>query len=263
MSLLDFVLSVLRAFGFEDFQAKLSTRPPEKSVGEDELWDEATEGLRAALDRSGLGYITDEGGGVLRPEDRRRRQGRDRSGVAAVDHPARLQPARTLRSRVHRQRRRAQATGDDPSGADGFGRALLRRADRALCRCLPGMAGTDPGAVLPVAEVHADPRTMSPLACARRASGSMSSARSNNSASESGTARSRSCRTSSWSATTTSRTTRSASTSASRHARARRHRRRLHRPSGRRRREQGLSRGASLGGVAQCLRPGGRRPWWR
>ena len=62
MSLLDFVLSVLRAFGFEDFQAKLSTRPPEKSVGEDELWDEATEGLRAALDRSGLDYITDEGG---------------------------------------------------------------------------------------------------------------------------------------------------------------------------------------------------------
>ena len=65
MSLLDFVLSVLRAFGFEDFQAKLSTRPPEKSVGEDELWDEATEGLRAALDRSGLGYITDEGGGAF------------------------------------------------------------------------------------------------------------------------------------------------------------------------------------------------------
>jgi threonyl-tRNA synthetase len=65
MSLLDFVLSVLRAFGFEDFQAKLSTRPPEKSVGEDELWDEATEGLRAALDRSGLHYITDKGGGAF------------------------------------------------------------------------------------------------------------------------------------------------------------------------------------------------------
>ena len=145
MSLLDFVLSVLRAFGFEDFQAKLSTRPPEKSVGEDELWDEATEGLRAALDRSGLDYITDEGGGVLRPEDRRRRQGRHRPGVAAVDHPARLQPARTFRSRVRRQRWRAQATRDDPSGADGFGRALLRRADRALRGRLPGMAGTDPG----------------------------------------------------------------------------------------------------------------------
>ena len=40
-SLLDFVLSVLRAFGFDEFQAKLSTRPLEKSVGDDELWDQA------------------------------------------------------------------------------------------------------------------------------------------------------------------------------------------------------------------------------
>ncbi len=64
-SLLDFVLSVLRAFGFDDFQAKLSTRPDEKSVGEEELWDSATEGLRAALDSSGLDYVVDEGGGAF------------------------------------------------------------------------------------------------------------------------------------------------------------------------------------------------------
>ena len=64
-SLLDFVLSVLRAFGFDDFQAKLSTRPLEKSVGEDALWDQATEGLRAALDTQGLDYIIDEGGGAF------------------------------------------------------------------------------------------------------------------------------------------------------------------------------------------------------
>ncbi|MFQ5558285.1 MAG: threonine--tRNA ligase, partial [Acidimicrobiales bacterium] len=64
-SLLDFVLSVLRAFGFEDFQAKLSTRPDEKSVGEDALWEEATAGLRTALDASGLDYVVDEGGGAF------------------------------------------------------------------------------------------------------------------------------------------------------------------------------------------------------
>jgi threonyl-tRNA synthetase len=64
-SLLDFVLSVLRAFGFEDFQARLSTRPPEKAVGDDELWDHATAGLRAALDSSGLDYVVDEGGGAF------------------------------------------------------------------------------------------------------------------------------------------------------------------------------------------------------
>lgn len=64
-SLLDFVLSVLRAFGFEDFQAKLSTRPPEKSVGDDEIWDLATDGLRQALEAAELDYVVDEGGGAF------------------------------------------------------------------------------------------------------------------------------------------------------------------------------------------------------
>ena len=63
--LLDFVLSVLRAFGFIDFQAKLSTKPEEKAVGDDEIWESATEGLRAALDAHGLDYIVDEGGGAF------------------------------------------------------------------------------------------------------------------------------------------------------------------------------------------------------
>ena len=64
-SLLDFVLSVLGAFGFEDFQAKLSTRPERKAVGPVEMWDLATEGLRAALESAGLDYVTDPGGGAF------------------------------------------------------------------------------------------------------------------------------------------------------------------------------------------------------
>ncbi|MDH3752259.1 MAG: threonine--tRNA ligase [Acidimicrobiia bacterium] len=64
-SLLAFVLDVLRAFGFDDFQARLSTRPPEKSVGNDDLWDEATDGLRAALEAAALDYELDEGGGAF------------------------------------------------------------------------------------------------------------------------------------------------------------------------------------------------------
>ena len=64
-NLLDFVLDVIRAFGFTDFQAKLSTKPPEKSVGSDEIWEHATESLRAALDSSGLAYTVDEGGGAF------------------------------------------------------------------------------------------------------------------------------------------------------------------------------------------------------
>ena len=64
-SLLDFVLSVLRAFGFDDFQAKLSTKPPRKAVGADDMWELATEGLRAALESAGLDYVTDPGGGAF------------------------------------------------------------------------------------------------------------------------------------------------------------------------------------------------------
>jgi threonyl-tRNA synthetase len=60
-SLLDFVLSVLRAFGFEEFTANLSTKDPEKYIGEDSLWDTATEALRAGLDKHGLSFKVKEG----------------------------------------------------------------------------------------------------------------------------------------------------------------------------------------------------------
>lgn len=65
VSLLGFVLSVLRAFGFDEFTASLSTRPPEKSVGSDEDWGLATDALRNALEREGLAYDIDEGGGAF------------------------------------------------------------------------------------------------------------------------------------------------------------------------------------------------------
>ncbi len=60
-SLLDFVLSVLRAFGFDDFTFNLSTKDPDKYIGDDEIWDEATEALREALDSHGLEYAVKEG----------------------------------------------------------------------------------------------------------------------------------------------------------------------------------------------------------
>ena len=60
-SLLDFVISVLRAFGFEDFTFNLSTKDPKKYVGPDDLWEESTEALRTALDRHGLSYAEKQG----------------------------------------------------------------------------------------------------------------------------------------------------------------------------------------------------------
>ena len=55
------MLSVLRAFGFDDFTFNLSTKDPNKYVGTDEIWDEATEALRQALDTHGLEYAVKEG----------------------------------------------------------------------------------------------------------------------------------------------------------------------------------------------------------
>jgi threonyl-tRNA synthetase len=60
-SLLDFVMSVLRRFGFEDFEFNLSTRDPNKSVGSDDIWEKATAALREGLDRHGVVYKIKEG----------------------------------------------------------------------------------------------------------------------------------------------------------------------------------------------------------
>jgi len=63
-SLLDFVLMVLRDFGFDTFEADLSTKP-EKYVGRDDLWERATDALRAALGNAGLTYEVAEGEGAF------------------------------------------------------------------------------------------------------------------------------------------------------------------------------------------------------
>src|SRR5713226_1848789 len=59
-SLLGFVLRVLRDFGFDTFEAKLSTRDPDKSVGPDEGWELATDALRQALEAEGIAYEVNE-----------------------------------------------------------------------------------------------------------------------------------------------------------------------------------------------------------
>ncbi len=64
MGVLDFTFATLGAYGFSDYDLFLSTRP-EKAVGREEDWDHATEALRRALDRHGLEYELDEGGGAF------------------------------------------------------------------------------------------------------------------------------------------------------------------------------------------------------
>jgi len=64
-SLLTFVLNLLRDYGLEDFYLELSTRNPEKSVGEDGDWAEATEALRKAALAQNLELVLDEGGAAF------------------------------------------------------------------------------------------------------------------------------------------------------------------------------------------------------
>ena len=64
-SLLTFVLNLLRDYGLQDFYLELSTRNPEKSVGEDSDWNEATEALRKAALAQGLELVLDEGGAAF------------------------------------------------------------------------------------------------------------------------------------------------------------------------------------------------------
>ena len=64
-SLLTFVLNLLRDYGLNDFYLELSTRNPEKSVGEDSDWAEATEALRKAATAQNLELVLDEGGAAF------------------------------------------------------------------------------------------------------------------------------------------------------------------------------------------------------
>ena len=64
-SLLTFVLNLLRDYGLEDFYLELSTRNPEKSVGEDSEWEEATEALRQAATKQNLDLVMDPGGAAF------------------------------------------------------------------------------------------------------------------------------------------------------------------------------------------------------
>ena len=64
-ALLTFVLDLLRDYGLSDFYLELSTRNPDKSVGSDEVWAEATEVLREAAEKQSLELVLDEGGAAF------------------------------------------------------------------------------------------------------------------------------------------------------------------------------------------------------
>ncbi|MGB8404536.1 MAG: threonine--tRNA ligase [Mycobacterium sp.] len=64
-TLLQFVLDLLSDYGLDDYYLELSTKDPDKYVGSDEMWDEATETLREVAVASGLELVPDPGGAAF------------------------------------------------------------------------------------------------------------------------------------------------------------------------------------------------------
>ena len=64
-SLLQFVLDLLADYGLDDYYLELSTKDPDKYVGSDDMWDEATTTLREVAESSGLDLVPDPGGAAF------------------------------------------------------------------------------------------------------------------------------------------------------------------------------------------------------
>ena len=64
LQVLDLTEKILSSFDFCNYEINLSTRP-EKSIGDDAVWELATNGLIEALDRKGWSYKIDAGGGAF------------------------------------------------------------------------------------------------------------------------------------------------------------------------------------------------------
>ncbi|MDH5464768.1 MAG: threonine--tRNA ligase, partial [Thiovulaceae bacterium] len=63
IEVVDFVDRIMRSFDFE-YKMMVSTKP-EKAVGDDKVWDIATNALKTAMDKNNLPYSIDEGGGAF------------------------------------------------------------------------------------------------------------------------------------------------------------------------------------------------------
>ncbi len=63
IKVVEFVDSVMKLFNFE-YTMEISTKP-DKAIGDDDVWEMATEGLKTALTENNLSFTIDEGGGAF------------------------------------------------------------------------------------------------------------------------------------------------------------------------------------------------------
>lgn len=64
IGVINLIFETYKAFGFTDFAIELSTKP-EKHIGSDEIWEVATNALKAALDHKKITFRINEGDGAF------------------------------------------------------------------------------------------------------------------------------------------------------------------------------------------------------
>lgn len=64
-NIINMIIFILKTFGFNEYEIYLSTRPVKGYIGEKEIWDKSEAALKAALNKTGLPYNIDEGGGAF------------------------------------------------------------------------------------------------------------------------------------------------------------------------------------------------------
>ncbi|AZA11559.1 threonine--tRNA ligase [Corynebacterium gerontici] len=64
-TVLEFIISLLRDYGLDDFYLELSTKDEKKFVGSDEIWERSTAILQRVADASGLDLVPDPGGAAF------------------------------------------------------------------------------------------------------------------------------------------------------------------------------------------------------
>ena len=64
-SVLEFIISLLQDYGLDDFYLELSTKDPEKYIGDDEIWERSTNILQSVAEKSGLELVPDPAGAAF------------------------------------------------------------------------------------------------------------------------------------------------------------------------------------------------------
>ncbi|WP_414119920.1 threonine--tRNA ligase [Corynebacterium nuruki] len=64
-SVLEFIISLLKDYGLDDFYLELSTKDPNKYIGDDDVWERSTETLRTVAEKSGLELVPDPAGAAF------------------------------------------------------------------------------------------------------------------------------------------------------------------------------------------------------